>query len=288
MTLREIYESIIMPPSGGVINYDSPMTTIDFISFLVHKYRATEASSNFSRTGMIPQSCLQQFAPISVTKRDKHQSPEYDAEKNFSIATIPLMAEIKNRRARSLNRAIHAVHDAETVEPYFPTHHAHMMTLRGSSPTTRYYTVMGSEIMLFPACKAISIIGIASNPMKVLVRDETLKISGSLIIGLSYKVTNGSIVHNSITRNAPATFTAVNSDFTGTGKVLYNGDSRYLTVDDEYPLPQIFLEPIRARIWANELNTLLTIPADNNVNAQSQQSGKKVPQGSSVSDNQEE
>ena len=74
----------------------------------------------------------------------------------------------------------------------------------------------------------------------------------ALEVGVSYIVMSDQITHNSTIYNSGDTFTAVNTTFTGTGKVQYSNQKRPMRNSDPYPFSKSQMEIVIMKILTQE------------------------------------
>jgi hypothetical protein len=131
------------------------------------------------------------------------------------------------------------------------------------------YTLSGSDLLVYPYKTLINIKLVLFDPMEGYIIDTRFKSSGELIIAddyneaLEYEVYSGQIVHDGITYNTGETFTAVETTFTGGGKVRLKNLKRKLNEDDLYPVSPELKDVIIKRIIGEDYGLELQLPSDN-------------------------
>jgi len=287
MTLEEALSLIMSPPQAMKQTLDSRINEPDFIAQLIHEKRALMLSRIERKQGEILPLWEQPYIVSLVDKVDQNEGILFDTEKDFGKFSLPRLVQFKYRNQSNQNRALVSIVDAESKTRFFPTSYEKYKVIERSKNEMSkhdYYFMVGDFVYLTRVPKKISVKGIFFNPLKAHIIDNTIKQSGSLVIGNTYKVANGTIRIDNLTYNAPATFVATNTVYTGSGRVYLEDNYRLLSESDEYPLNDDIIDVIKKMIW-NELDITIRARQDEEGNAdeeaynQEKQRNSVPPQG---------
>jgi hypothetical protein len=269
MTGEEILYEIMTPPTGMDISYDHRLNEPDFVLHLINEYRAQFIERSFRDQGDLLGIWEQNYVVPRVDKVDTNEDVLLDLEKDFGKFSLPRRIQFPQRNEGSQNKAITHIIDGTNKSRFFPIRYEKWLSIKKSSTEMNrfnYYFVIGDLVYLTKYTKTVSVRGIFADPFKAHIIDNVIKQSGSLIIGETYIVKNGSIVHNSTTYTAPQTFVAATTTYTGTGLVYLNSNYRLLTLKDPYPFKEGHVPLIKNMIW-NEFNFALRSQQDREGNA---------------------
>ena len=258
------------PPTGMNITLDNRLNEPDFVVHLINEKRAMLIERAYRDNGDNMPFVQQPFIIPVVDKVDTNEDNFLDLEKDFGKFYLPSLVQFTHRNKNSHNKALLSITDVKTQTRFFPTTYEEWLVIKRSSTEMKryhYYFEVGNFVYLTKYAKNVALRATFQNPLEAHIIDNTIKPSGSLIIGSEYKVQNGSIVHNSATYNAPETFTAVNENYTGTGRVYLNSSYRLLNETDPYPMKDSHMDTIKKLIW-NEFNIALSSPTDQQGNAE--------------------
>jgi hypothetical protein len=285
MTLDQAISEVMNPPTGMNVTLDNRLNEPDFVTHLINQKRAMLIERGFRDRGDVMPTTHQHFFVPTVDKVDKNEDNFIDLEKDFGKFYLPSLVQFTHRNKSNQNRAIVSITEPSSSTRYFPTSYEEWLVIRGSTSEMKkypYYFKVGNFVYLTKYSKEISIRGIFQNPKEAHIIDNTIKPSGSLIIGETYKVKNGSVIHNSITVIAPNTFLAVNEIYTGSGLVYRTEPYRLLDNTDPYPMKDSHMHTIKELIW-NEFNIAIQSSRDQQGNADEETDTSRAQANASAS-----
>lgn len=221
------------------------------VEHLIHRYRSIAIRQQYNKSLDTDNTWLQDMGPIPTTIVTSADDPIIPISSvTLSKITIPTVVQLAN------NAGIYRMSSATKQITFYPVSQPRFFDFVDNSLRTKfnYYFKVGNSVYVNSIVDFIDPILILDNPLEGTVFDTGNQLSGNLIVGLTYQVVSGTIVHNAIQYNSPATFVAVNSVFLGTGKVqLPKGSQvRPFTIDDEYPMSFTLAEMIMLKILTQD------------------------------------
>lgn len=269
MTLSELVSKVTHPPSGMNITLDNRLNEPDFTKAVIREKRALIIERAARQRGDIPPLWHQPYIVKKVDKYDKNEDIWIDLERDLGKFNLPRLIQFKYRNQSNQNKALISIVDAKSGKRYFPTSYEKWKVIQHANnemSKSHYYFMVGDTVYLTKYTDAIIVKGIFFDPLKAHIIDNTLKQSGSLIIGETYQVKNGSIVHNGSSVSAPNQFIAQAETYTGEGLVYPVEKYRLLRDTDPYPFNDSFEDDLKKFVW-NEFNLAISSPKDNEGNA---------------------
>jgi hypothetical protein len=251
------------------LTYDNRLNEEDFVLQLIHDYRARIIEQHFRDKGDVLPLWQQPYIIPRVDKVDKNEDIFVDLEKDFGKFHLPRLVQFPNRNESNLNRALTHVIDAYDRKEFFPISYEKWMSVRNSTTERSrydYYFAVGDFIYMTRYVEKVSVRGIFWNPLQAHIIDNVIKQSGSLVIGETYIVKNGAVVHNGQTVTAPNTFIAQTTTYSGEGLVYRNSAYRLLEMTDNYPFKDSHVPLLKQAIW-NEFNIAASSFKDQQGNA---------------------
>lgn len=248
MTLRQLRSDILLLLQKSKISKDFRVQP-RHIDFLIHRYRAIEIRQQYSKTLEIDPTWLQDMGPIPVTNVTSGDDPIITVSSmTLGKIDIPTVVQLP------ANAGVYRIATASKQTTIYPITQPRFFELVRDSYRAKfcYWFKVGNSVYSDFLSEWYNPILILDNPLDGTVHDTTNKQSGELVIGRQYKVASGTILHNAVQYNAPATFTAVNANFTGTGAVQAVNQVRPMTEDDTYPMSFTLAERIVLKILTQD------------------------------------
>lgn len=248
-TLKEITDDLKLVIQRNELSDDFRITT-EWLQRLINKYRARGIRETFLRNREINQTWVQELGNIKTTKVTSDDDPNISGcDCIFGKFTIPTPVYLPS------DKGVYRVGSACKTKKYFPTTIERFMYFSNDSfrANHKYYFRIGNAIYMAPFIKDASIQMIMEDPFDGFVLNTENISSGNLIVGESYQVVSGSIVHNSTTYTKDEIFTAANTTFTGNGVVQFENQKKSFTNTDQYPVDDTMLEYIFLKILGQEL-----------------------------------
>ncbi len=234
----------------------------DYIGYKIDEKRAKEIRDSYNRNPIIDPIWLQDYGIVDTTKVN------YADDKTFTNltcqlakVTLPPVVSFYNGMASQSNLGIYSLRSVSSSEEFFFRQHSKFIEiindLGETHPLRRfaYYTKLQNAIYAKSANDKI--VPEKLHPILILERPLdgfvlTTENVTTLTTGTSYTVSQGQIVHNGIAYSIGQVFIAVNTTFTGSGKVQYTNWKRPMTNDDEYPFSPSQMEVVILKLLTQE------------------------------------
>lgn len=260
MTRRDIvYDIITIAKKAGYT--DDDMLDEDYLGYKIDEKRAKEIRDSYDRNKLIDPIWIQDFGVTDLTHVNfaDDKSLTFLNDCKLGKVTLPPVVSFHNSLSATGDLGINSILSASGSKQYhfMPFNQLMMQINRLSDGSVYklfgYYTKIHNAIYVTGDATKIRPLLILSRPLDGYVISSEYVTTGNLVVGTSYTVMSGQIVHNSIARNKDAVFTAVNTTFTGTGLVQYTNQKRAMTDLDEYPLSNSQVEIVIMKILTQEL-----------------------------------
>jgi len=234
----------------------------DYIGYKIDEKRAKEIRDSYNRHQLIDPIWVQDYGAFDTTEVN------YADDKTFSFlncklakATLPQTVSFYNGLASANNLGDYSFRSISGTEEYFFKQNSKLMDLLSDMPTSHplrkfaYYSKVG-EARYFVSKnqdvvpEKLRAMLILENPLDGFVfTTENVTVLES---GVSYIVMSDQIMHNATMYNAGDTFTAVNTSFTGVGKVQYVNQKRPMKNSDPYPFSKSQMEMVIMKLLTQE------------------------------------
>lgn len=247
MTGREITYTIIDILTRHGYTDDSRLDE-DQINFMRDNARAQLINLEFDKTKIIDPAWIQDLGFVQLSPVDFNDDSTIPyCECILSKVTLPDTIDLRSPNSGT-DSGIKVISSCGKNQfyPYF------IELLQGiPKEHTRnkfhYYFMVGNALYLNKKMDKVRVLAVLLNPSGANNINTEYILSGNLVVGTSYTVYESQIVHNSLGYNAGQTFTAVNTNYTGTGKVKTTSRTSVYTEDSSYPVQgamarQIILE----------------------------------------------
>lgn len=248
MTGKEITYTIIDILTRHGYTDDSRLDP-DQINFMRDNARAQLINIEFDRTKVVDPAWVQDlgFVQLSPVNFNDDTTIPY-CECVLSKVTLPDTIDLRSPNT-STDSGLKVISSCGTRQfyPYFiellqniPKEHTRNQFY--------YYFFIGGALYLNKLMDKVRVLAVLTKPSEVnnVINTEYV-LSGNLVVGTNYTVYGSQVVHNSLGYNAGQSFTAVNTTYTGTGKVKTTSRTSAYTEDSSYPVQgamarQIILE----------------------------------------------
>lgn len=250
MTRKEIiYDLKRLLTKAGIT--DESRLNNNHLGFLVDQRRAKEIRDSFKRNPVIEPIWLQDYGifNLSIVNKAEDRSVAI-CDCKFSKAVLPAVVSIVDSMSNTPDIGTYSIRSVcgQYLFHYMNSEKMTLLTPTNILGKLKHYTKIGNAVYLTPEVLKARAVLILDSPLDGYVLDNIDIPTGSLVVGTSYEVESGTIVHNSRTYRKGETFTAVNANFTGNGKVRYENQKRRMTNDDPYPMSHTMLEVIKIKI----------------------------------------
>ena len=252
MYLWQIVSGIELVAQKLELSHDSRFQQITpLIKDLVHQYRAGGIMDLYQKTRGVDYQWFQDFGTLIPTAVNSADDPSVQCTSTpLWKINIPTIVQFGNENDNE--RAI-SIFTAAKNKQIYPLPFARMIALVPNSTATMFpsYARIEDAIYLnkFSLINMQAVIDDPTQGYRLLTTYVT-----TLDIGVSYTVVEGQIVHNGIPYYEGNSFVAVNTFFTGLGKVMHTNKKRLFSWDkDPYPMSKVLLEYIIVKIFTNEL-----------------------------------
>jgi hypothetical protein len=273
-SLRTIVSELELALGRNTISDKPSVPWLKLIEQVKNK-RASEIQRQFSKNETVYPQWISSMGLILMEAISNEFDPEYPLLTNGrKVAKYPLPATVS-----LINNPIlgdHGVNmvasaDGRCLYNYCPMDQFEERIKLGEIylHSEGIYTLTGNTLLAYPYKTLLNVKLILFDPLEGYIIDTRFKNSGELVIvddyneALEYEVYSGQIVHDGVTYNAGETFTAVETTFTGGGKVRLKNLKRKLNEDDLYPVSPELKDIIIKRIIGEDYGLELQLPADN-------------------------
>jgi len=234
----------------------------DYIGYKIDEKRAKEIRDSYNRQQLIDPIWIQDYGVFDTTEVN------YADDKTFTYldcklakATLPQTISFGNGLASINNLGDYSFRSINGREEYFFRQNSKLMEILSDLPKSHplrkfaYYSRVGDaryfvskDADIVPA--KLRAMLILENPLDGYVL--TTENVTTLTIGTQYEVVSDQITHNSVIYLAGSTFTAVNTTFTGIGKVQHLNQKRRMTNNDPYPFSKSQMEVVILKLLTQE------------------------------------
>jgi hypothetical protein len=250
----------------------------DYIGYKIDEKRAKEIRDSYNRNQLIDPVWIQDYGIFDTTEVN------YADDKTFTFldchlakATLPPTISFGNGLAAINNLGDYSFRSISGTEEYHFKQNSKLMEILNDLPVghplrkfayfsrvghARYFVSKNKEVVP----NKLRAMLILESPLDGFVfTTENVTV---LEVGVSYIVMSDQIVHNGIPYNIGQTFTAVNTSFTGDGKVQYVNQKRAMTNEDPYPFSKSQMEVVILKLLTQEYGIEATRIADIRNNSQ--------------------
>ena len=255
MTLREYVYDLKRLLSKGIPTDESRLNN-GHLQFLINQRRSKEIRDSFKRNPVIEPIWIQdygltQFSTVSRAEDVSITSCPFKVSK----ALLPQIVSISDPLSNTSDLGMYAIRSACNKAYEFHQISNDKLFLLDKDSTMakmKLYTKVGDCVYLMPEVKQARVMLILMNPLDGFVLANLFIPSGSLVVGTVYIVESGNVTHNGIKYFVGQTFTAINTLFTGLGKVQYALQKRPMTIDDPYPMSSTMWEVVKMKILTQD------------------------------------
>lgn len=261
MTLKEIRSHILLVAQNLKLSKDSRISE-RWVDFVIHDYRARGIREEYARNLFIDPTWISDMGDTPVTIVNSADDPDVAlTSKCVSKIDLPDIVSLPD------DRGVHRISGASRLSEFYRSTEENYYSLHPGQVEAKYdyYWRIGPSLYVGSSDKSLKTIRpflILGNPMDGFVIQTTWVESGDLTVGQSYTVYNTQVIHNSTAYNPGQSFTAVNANFTGNGKVKFTNQKRAITINDPYPMGRTLLEYVTIKIFTNEFQVAKQQVAD--------------------------
>lgn len=259
-----IYDLKRLLSKGPVV--DESRLNNKHLGFLLDQRRAKEIRDTFKRNPVIETTWLQDYGMIDCTpvNRAEDKSIVTGSDCTFSKIRLPKIISINDPLSNTNDLGTYSIRSFDGRTEYSQISADKIFLLNKDSILSKVpqYCKIGNDVYLTPDARRVRAILILESPLDGFILDNTYQLSGSLVIGTVYIVDSGNITHNAIKYFKGQTFTAVNTVFTGLGKVQFNLQKRQMNNNDPYPMSSTMAEVVKMKILSQDFTFEKSITAD--------------------------
>lgn len=221
------------------------------LEFLINSYRSKGILETFQQTKQTDPAWVQDFGKVATTKVLSSDDPQ------ITVGSLTLgKIEIPSLVSLPDDKGVYRIAGTSKQCTYYPISSAKFFELApiicyGNYRANQHYHFrIGQSLYVHPYTAEINPQLILDNPLNgYQLRTHNVI---ELIPGESYTVSQGQIIHNSVSYNVNAIFTAVNPTFTGNGKVKFTNQKIDFTIDSPYPISLTLRDYIVLNILTKE------------------------------------
>ncbi len=235
------------------------------LGFLLDQRRAKEIRDSYKRNPVIEPIWIQDYGMIDLTPVNKAEDKSIiSCDCKFSKGQIPSVVSLMDPISNTSDLGTYSIRSScgKFVFNQMSADKLYLLHPDGIMSKLKYFTKIGNNIYLTPVVQKIRAFLILDSPLDGYVMDDLYITTGNLIVGTVYIVASGNIIHNSVKYGIGATFTAVNTVFTGSGKVQYNNQKRRMTWDDQYPMSHTMAEVVKMKILTQDFGFEASVVED--------------------------
>jgi len=258
MTKQEIiYDIITIATKGGYT--DDQKLDEDYLGYKIDEKRAKEIRDTYKRNTLIDPVWIQDLGTINTTIVNQADDKQYNyLNGKLAKFTLPPVVSIISPLASANNLGVQSIRSINSHREFYFMHTSQLLNVAELSPNHvakrfGFYTKIGDSYYIPNGPDNIRAMAILEKPLEGFVNSSENIPSGNLIIGVSYIVMSEMIIHNGIAYIKNNTFVAVNTTFTGSGKVQLVNQKRPMTVEDNYPMSFTMCEVVIMKILTQEL-----------------------------------
>ena len=247
MTGNEITYTIINILTRFGFTDDSRLDP-DQIAFLRDNVRSQLIHAEYNQTKVVDNSWMQDIGFVNTTPVNFNDDSSIPyCECIVSKVTLPDNISLYNPQSSS-DSGIKLISLCGTRQfYYYPIELLAQIPKEHVRNKFYYYYKIGNAYYINKQIDKVRAIMVLNRPKDAAVINTEFVSSGSLVVGTSYTVYEAQVVHNGLGYNPGQTFTAVNANYTGLGKVKTTSRTSAYTEDSQYPVQgdmarQIILE----------------------------------------------
>jgi len=250
--LEAIFDIIEILTKSGFT--DDSRLSINYIGYKIDQKRAKEIRDSYNRNGNIDPIWIQDFGLTDLTPVNQADDNTISVNDcTFGKVTLPPVVSIRSGLLGKENLGVHSVLSASGNNEFYyrPIQRLfQLMNLRDDHAERKYsyYARVHNSYYFTPTVEKVRPFLILESPLLGYIISSEYLITGELTIGDVFDVFDAQINHNGVYYSPGQSFTAVNANFTGLGKVKYHNQKRQMTNDDEYPLSHTMMESIILKI----------------------------------------
>ncbi len=240
-----------------------------YAEYLINKHRAAVIRETYLQSREIDPNVLQDMEVTEVENVLSSDDPSIMyGSSNLGKITTPRVVSMPDARGyyRVASVSNACLYEYIEIAKFMDllNHYGHVYS------SMKLFTQINNAIYIHPYSNHVKMNLILDNPLEGQIKFTEKVRTGNLVVGVSFTVTTGQIVHNFVTYNAGDTFIAVNRSFTGTGEVYYTTKIRSLTVTDPYPMSVEMMNKVTVSIFTREFQIEAKRVADVKNDAQDQ------------------
>lgn len=264
MTRKNIIDDLttILTKAGET---DESRLDPDYLGYKIDQRRAKEIRDTYRRNPVIDPTWMQDFGIFDLSKVNKAEDTAISVcDCEFGKFTLPTVVSVQNPTSNTPDLGVVRIVSACGNYEYYPIT-AQKLGLVFKCDTRgkfRHYIRVGNAIYLTPEVNKARAILILDNPLDGFVLQTEIVKSGDLVVGTSYTVKSGSIVHNLVTYYKGDVFAAAATTFTGNGLVEFTNQKRAMTNDDVYPMSHTMMEVVIMKILTQEFKVEQSVVSD--------------------------
>jgi len=237
--------------------------------YLIAKYRANWIREYYMKTSMtdddIDRQWLQFFPKLKVTELNTFENEEFCCgEQKVGKLRLPQLVNLPGDSSlfRIASYSNTRPFDRININEFMKRIDPDVQINRGKP---RICSRVGTMLYIFPYEKEIKATLILDDPIDGVCFENVYVQNNILEPGVTYKVFENSISHNSIPRLPGSTFVAVNNSYSGNGAVKRLNETELMKVLEAYPLSMEMLPKITLDICTKEFGIeMRTIPDTKN------------------------
>lgn len=254
VTGREIFSDLEMLMSNFKLSKDQRVTPRMLLQMAARK-RAMQINSYYSKTVTIDPTWIQRLGIKNVTKvtfQDDLNVPQSCDVAGMVKIPFPVELDGDAGIVRVSNAGGRGSYSQVLMEEILEMD----KTVEQFHGNLRWR--VGDSLYIKPYVPELHIFMVLDDPMDAIYIDNSDQLSGNLFIGdeyesaRSYEVTEGSIIHDSITYHKGEVFTAVATTFTGYGKIKLANRQRIQGLDDPYPMSKRMANTVIMRVLSED------------------------------------
>jgi hypothetical protein len=255
--LRQLIYDCITVLSRGKYTDDSRLDDDKdgFLAYKIREKRAQEIRSSYDKIKMIDPVWLQDYGIVNVTEVNTADDVTATlCNCKLGKITLPRVISLTGNQSQAPDLGVYSVRSSCGTHEYYYKALPQLQYFIDDDVRShfKYYSRVMDSLYIKPYAKQVRPMLILENPLDGYVNDTENKASGNLVVGTSYTVYGAQVVHNGIGYAPAATFTAVNTLFTGNGQVRLTTPRRQMTDLDPYPIGQDMADRIVLRILTED------------------------------------
>lgn len=277
-TFREIISELELAISRNELS-NSPNVSWRKLIEQLNGVRANEIERQFSRGKTISPAWLSTMGLMEVLLTDAMDDPQYyqgckNTGRIYMPEVIPLLLDDNLGP-----RGIHVISSPDYRNRYYYLGLDSIIRREKLAdhydPESHYYMSNLTTLYMKPFIPWVNAQLVLNNPLEGYIYDMSFKKSGSLILpddytdAVTYQVDSGQVTHDGVLYSAGETFVAVETTFTGNGKVKLYETRRRANLDDRYPIDSDMKSVLIRRIMLEHYGVELQTPVDETNNGRS-------------------